>query len=442
MRENDRAHRKQAKSQGTKIGYRQLFSQRDYLKVTAANMINRFGDSVDSIAFAWLVYAVTGNAAWSAVIFGANQLPTILLMPFTGVLVERWNKKRLMILTDLIRGALVVGFAALYLAERLNPWLMLLFTLCISTAEAFRVPAGMAFVPQILEKRLYEFGTGLSSTLSTILQMLGLAAAGVIIGLWGMEAAILTDALTYFASAGILLLVGDREQEQKTAAAENRAASGTSAAVKRYFRDLREGFFYMKKHRSILNFCMLAFLLNGLSAPVNSFQAPLVSEVLGRGSEFLSLINLMTMAGMGAAAFLYPYLRRRGSGTLLVLVSGILYGGCYIAYPLSALFRERELALALVCGAVSFLNGASVGVISSVLSVEFMKAVKPAFMARCSGVFNSLACAAIPLVSWISGLSAVFADLSMIFIACGALSVVLFIGMALAGIKFEAPKEA
>ena len=417
-----------------KTGYRELVSQRDYLKVTAANMINRFGDSVDSIAFTWLVYAITGNAAWSAVIFGANQLPTILLMPFAGVLVERWNKKRLMIFSDLIRGAVVVGFAVLYLLNLLNPWLMLLFTLCISTVEAFRVPAGMALVPRILEKRLYEFGTGLSSTLSTVMQMIGLAAAGVIIGLFGMEAAILTDAVTYFLSAGILLLVSNREKEpeQENAVAEERlpeprnaaaeeslpeqesAGAGRAASVAgRYFRDLKEGFSYMKKHRAILNFCILAFLINGLSAPVNSFQAPLVSDVLGQGSEFLSLINIMTMAGMGAAAFLYPYLRKKEDSTRLVLLSGIVYGCYYIACPMFGLLREHGLVLALACAAAGVIGGAAVGLITSVLSVEFMKAVEPAYMARCSGVFNSLACMAIPLMSGLSGIFAVFVSVSI-----------------------------
>ena len=106
------------------------------------------------------------------------------------------------------------------------------------------------------------------------------------------------------------------------------------------------------------------------------------------------------------------------------------------------LLREQPLVQTLVCAAAGVIGGAAVGLISSVLSVEFMKAVEPAYMARCGGVFNSLACMAIPLMSGLSGIFAVFVSVSMIFIACGALSVVLFIGMALAKMKFEAPKEA
>lgn len=407
----------------SKAGYRDLVTQKDYLKVIAANVINRFGDSIDSIAFAWLVYALTGNAVWSAVIFGVNQLPTIFLQPFAGALVERWNKKRLMVLTDVIRGAMVVGFALLYLMELLNPWVMLLFTLSISTVEAFRVPAGMALVPKILERRLYEFGTGLNSTLSTIMQMAGLAAAGVIIGRFGIRTAILVDAATYFLSAGILMLIRYREKPEEAMAqggqnepAEEAGEVGEAEAAKaqrslgasEYISSLKEGFAYIKKRKIILNFCILAFLLNGLVVPLNALQAPLISEVLGRGSEFMSLINLVILAGMGAASFLYPYLHKRVDGTRVVLISGAIFGICYLAYPLSGLLREHVLAMTLVCVAGSGIYGVAVGLISSVLGVEFMKAVEEDYMARCGSVFNAVAVAAMPLASALCSLLAVF----------------------------------
>ena len=84
------------------IGYKDVFSQKEYLKLIMASLISRFGDSVDSLAFTWLVYQVTGSAAWSAIVFAVNQLPEILIQPFAGAMVEGMNKKRLMITTHLI----------------------------------------------------------------------------------------------------------------------------------------------------------------------------------------------------------------------------------------------------------------------------------------------------------------------------------------------------
>ena len=89
-------------SEEKKIGYRDIFRQKEYMKLLVAGLINVFGDSIDAIAFTWLVYQLTGNAAWSALVFGINSLPTILVTPFAGVWVEGRNKKHIMIGTDKI----------------------------------------------------------------------------------------------------------------------------------------------------------------------------------------------------------------------------------------------------------------------------------------------------------------------------------------------------
>ena len=96
-----------------KIGYRDVFGQKEYLKLLIANLISRFGDSIDAIAFTWIVYQVTGSASWSAIIFAMNRLPSIFVQPFAGAWVERRNKKRIMVGADLIRGVIVVMLAVL-----------------------------------------------------------------------------------------------------------------------------------------------------------------------------------------------------------------------------------------------------------------------------------------------------------------------------------------
>lgn len=181
-----------------KIRYRDLVTQKEYLKMIVANLINRFGDSVDALAFTWMVYAITGSAAWSAIIFGLNHIPTIFIQPFAGALVEGMKKKRLMIVTDIMRGIIVAGLAVLYGMDRITPTVLVVFTLVISTVEAFRIPAGMAFVPKILEEKYFEVGTGLGNTLSTVMELVGTGAAGGIIAVFGIRTAIFIDAVTFF----------------------------------------------------------------------------------------------------------------------------------------------------------------------------------------------------------------------------------------------------
>ena len=190
------------KSKETGIGYRDIFRQKEYCKVIAASLINRFGDSIDAVAYTWVIYEITGNAAWSAIIFGLNNLPSVLVAAFAGAWIEGRKKKNVMIATDLLRAICVAFVASAYLMGFLEVWMLVITTLTISTAEAFRGPANTALTPLVLDREYYEYGMSLQSTLSSAVQLIGIAAAGGIVALIGTAGAIYIDVATFILSAG------------------------------------------------------------------------------------------------------------------------------------------------------------------------------------------------------------------------------------------------
>ena len=194
-----------------KIGYRDVFRQKEYLKIIIAALINRFGESVDAIASTWITYELTSNATWSAIIFGMNRLPSVFITPFAGAWVEIRNKKKIMLVTDIIRALCVAFLATSYLLGFLQAWMLIITSLIISTAEAFRGPANTALTPKILEKEYYEYAMSLMSTLSTVTELIGTALAAGIIALIGTAGAIYVDMITFILSAIIILFVNSKE---------------------------------------------------------------------------------------------------------------------------------------------------------------------------------------------------------------------------------------
>lgn len=71
----------------------ELYHNHNYVYLLTSNIINRCGDSLDTILFTWLVYLLTNSAGWSAIIFGINQATSVIIQPFIGPLVENMNKK-------------------------------------------------------------------------------------------------------------------------------------------------------------------------------------------------------------------------------------------------------------------------------------------------------------------------------------------------------------
>lgn len=284
-----------------KIGYRDIFKQTEYMKIIISNVIGRFGDSIDSIAFTWLVYAVTGSAAWSAIIFALNQLPTVLLQPFAGVMVEKMNKKRVMVISDLVRGCVIVLLVWLYATNNINPLVLALFTLIISSVEAFCLPASIALIPKVIDMKYYAFGTSVNSTFSNVAQLIGLGIAGVIINVGGIEAAMLIDGVTFFLSAVLTGLVKYKEEKQK----------GNSVVENGYFKELKDGINYIKVKKVILNFCILAVIMNAVTVPINSLQSPMAVEIFGLGSELLSVFGVTLIIGMTLGTLVLPYIINR-----------------------------------------------------------------------------------------------------------------------------------
>jgi len=179
--------------QNKKIGYKDIFKQKEYMKMMVAALINRFGDSIDAIASTWIVYELTGSAVWSAVIFGVNKVPSVFVTPLAGAWVEGRNKKAIMIITDLIRAVCVAFVASGYLLGFLQPWMLLVTTsINIDSGSISVGPAGSALTPRVLKAEYYEYGRSLMSTFSSVTELAGTMAAGGIIAVIGAAGAILS----------------------------------------------------------------------------------------------------------------------------------------------------------------------------------------------------------------------------------------------------------
>ena len=410
-----------------KIGYKDVFTQKEYLKHIVANSISRFGDSIDAIAFTWLVYAITGSAAWSAIVFAFNQLPSVLIQPFVRPVVEGMNKKKVMIITDFIRGGIIIGLVILYLTEYLNPWVLLLFTFCNSTVEAFSMPAFTAVVPKIIEEKYYTYGTALSSTISTMLQLAGTAAGGVIIGVWGVETAILIDGGSFFV-AGILrtFLKLDEINLRKG-----------KLEFKEYFETLKEGAVYIKKQPVIYNFCLMAVITNAILVPINSLQTPLITEVMGQGSELLSAFSIAMFIGMLIGSVVFPLIMEKLQVRTVVVITGISIGSTFFLYTMGIYVQGNIVAIYLITMSASVILGIGASMLSSVLNVQFMKVVSQEYLARVAAIFSAGACAATPIVSLVVSVVSTQLTVLQIFFISGILCVILFVMIGIVKVRLE-----
>ena len=273
-------------------GYRSLADQKQYLKLIAANTVSRFGDSLDAIAFSWVMYQVTGSASLIALILAFNFLPTILLQPFAGVLADRIPKRKVMVLCDFGRAFMVCLTVALYLLNWLNAVTLIGITLLNSTLESLRCPAGVAIIPKILDREKFTAGTALNQTLCRVTELIGMAAAGGIIAFLGNSAALLIDAGTFLFSG---IIIGWIRLEE---APFQKSGGSIHQTLSQFGKELAE---IVYTSRSVMDLTEIASVILGTA------EFSLNGEPLGEVQMKEQLYPFSIEVGEGGAEYAGPY---------------------------------------------------------------------------------------------------------------------------------------
>ncbi len=400
----------------TTITRKQLFqTQRQYTQYMISNLINRFGDSLDQIATAWLVYKISNSAALSALSVTINMIPTVLFTPFLGAWIEKLNKKKVLYIVDTIRALLVVLLAIGYLLDVLTPGLLLCFTFVISTVEAFGEPAVSSFIPQVLEEEYYEVGVGTNKSLSGIVQLVGTASAGVIISIIGIFGAYVLDAATFLISALLKFSITYEEREDE------------SVQSSKYLDLLKEGFYYLKTSKVLMYFCFIGILLNCFLVPFNAFLVPYISLYLNNNVSVVSVFSFCITVGSILGGYFYPVFAKRFSKKLQISLIALAIA---ISYFMMGVFPAASIPVlfTIVILAISFV---SIGIFSSIasaaLNVMFMKEIEAKYLSRASAIFSAVIVSAMPLTSFLLSMMVKFIDLRLIFIAFSLFCIAMFV---------------
>ena len=396
--------------------YGEIIKEHEYRKLIFATVINRFGDSVDAIAFTWLVYQITHSAAWSAIVFALNTLPNVVVQPFAGAIVEKMNKKHVIVATHLLRAVIIILFVLLYRAGLVNALVMAIFTLVITTVESFNLPATSAFTMQVVKKEHMTCGMSLNSMLSSAASLAGTGAAGMIIATAGVSTAMMIDVVT-FAVAAALIGAMKAGRVAITEAAQNEASKTTSATGEtenkieqskiEFFLD---GFRYVASSRVICNYGLLAVALNFMLIPINALQAPIASEIFRMGGEILSIAGAFAAIGGIAGSAFVPVLSQKLSPLKMIMFGTSLLAAGMLGMACGGVFAGNNIACYVDVAASFFIMMVAASIIGGTINIQFMKNADPKYIARAAAVMGACGTACMPVGSLL--LSAVVTKVS------------------------------
>ena len=409
-----------------KVAYKELFANRNFRKDLAASLINRFGDSIDAIASSWIVYELTGEASWSAIIYAINRLPTIFLTPLAGPLVERHNKKMIMVVTDLIRALCVGVLATGLLLGFLSAPLIAVLSLIISSAEAFRIPAGTAIFPQIVPREQYGTAMSVNQASSSVVELIGTGVAAAVIALIGSAGAIYVDMVTFVLSALLIMSLELHEETQK---------DSNGFTVSGYFDDLKGGFLYCASKKRLVAITMMILFLNGILVPLNSLQTPMVTELFHGNVWYLSLFGTVLSVSMLLGSIIYPMIQERLNVKMVLVMICTGIAGFYLMMVAGkGLYSNLYFSIATIVVLAAML-GLIISVGNMFLGIETIRMIDREYLARAASIGNALGSAIVPVTAFIVSIAVRFAGVPVIFVSAGLVAVafcgVLFLNHSL-----------
>jgi MFS family permease len=207
-----------------------------------AGTISVFGDRLHQIALGVMVLSLTGSALQTGLVFLAATLPNLLLGPLAGTLVDRWDQKRVMIASDLLRAALVLAIP--FLVE-VGVVLVYIAVFVVTTVSLFFRPAKAAILPRIVDREDLTPANGAIWTGETLADIAGYPLAGVFVAFLGADLALAfwVDAVTYLVSAILLagLLIPPVVRE----------APRVGGVLRGFVDELRDGWSFLR-HETVL----------------------------------------------------------------------------------------------------------------------------------------------------------------------------------------------
>jgi len=181
---------------------------KNYRLFFAGQGISLIGNWMTQVATIWLVYNLSDSPWMLGVVAFTSQIPTLILLPFAGVFIDRWNRHRVIIATQILAMVQSLALAFLALTGVVNIWQILVLSFFQGAINAFDAPARQAFVPEIVEKKEdLANAIAINASMFNGARLIGPAIAGLLIATVGPSYCFLIDGLSYIAViAGLLAM--------------------------------------------------------------------------------------------------------------------------------------------------------------------------------------------------------------------------------------------
>lgn len=370
-----------------------------------AQTISLFGSAIVQYAIVWYITLTTSSGKMLMLSTLCGFLPQIIISPFAGVWIDRYNRKKMIMLSDAVIAGSTLLLAVSFLAGYKNIWLLFAALIIRSAGTGLQTPAVNAILPQIVPAEKLMKINGVNSTLSSIIMFISPAVSGAILSVASLEITLLIDVVTAIVGVGIT----------------------STVAVKPYIRELQKGNSYLEKMKSGLDYLKTSRLIRRvllfqlailfLISP-SAFLTPLmVSRTFGNEVWRLTASEMTYSFGMilgGLMIASWGGFQKKLNTTIL---AGAFYGILMIGLGAAPVFW-----IYLICNAWI---GITSPCYNAPITVTIQERVRPEMHGRIFSFMQIATSCALPLGMAVFGPLADVINVQSLFIISGSIVAVL-----------------
>jgi MFS family permease len=312
------------------VGYLELIRKnRNFRNLWFGQIVSLLGDWFNLIASASLIGLLTQSGIAVGALFVVRMLAPFIISPIAGVFSDRYNRKKLLIIADLSRAVVVLGFLLVRKPEQV--WLLYFLTAVQLAISGFFYPARSSILPDVVTEKELGAANALGSATWSIMLSVGAAMGGIVAGKWGIYPSFIIDSVTFLISAVFIAQIV-YDQPRRIDVGEGTIAAG--------FKEYIEGLKYLIENRGILVVALLKAASSLATGAFQVIQVHLAEQVYIMGQGGSTGLGLM-YAAVGAGTGFGPIWARLFTGDdgkklrIAISISYILSGiGLAMAAPL------------------------------------------------------------------------------------------------------------
>ncbi len=324
-------------------GEQNVLRNGNFRRLYVASVTSAAGASVAVVSVAWLVYAETGSALAITYVGLASIVPGLVLGLLAGALADRYNRRRVMVVSDVSRAAIMAGLAVTLYFAGFQLLTVLGVVVVVNAFSALFLPASSALLPRVIDRTGLEAANGLLQGSTQAAQMIGSAAGGAVIAAVGVVPGLAVNSLTYLVSAACVLSIA-ASFGQPTASIPGTAGRPTVV------QDIREGLAYMRDHLAVLE-VTLGFLPGNLFwSMITSFTVVYSAAYFAASAGAYGYLVAALGGGFALGAFLAIRLRPRSHAGLVMCLCVVIQGVAALGLSFSHVYAA-SFALILLLGA-------------------------------------------------------------------------------------------